>query len=207
MGALNMSPSKSNISIIILAAGASKRLGIPKQLLPYKGTTLLRHIVQIATASKAENVFVVVGSQADDMKSQFFKTSVTPIYNADWNEGMGSSIRRGVQSVPPHTEAVVILVCDQPQVTTNLLDTIIDAYVRTKKPVIACRYGETVGVPALFDRSLFAELEQLRGDRGAKSIIDLHASERMVIDFPEGVIDIDTDEDYKRITGTSPFVA
>jgi len=129
--------------------------------------------------------------------------SVVVTVNDDWKEGIGSSIRAGLHAAKEadeNLEAVLFMTVDQPLVTSEVLDRLVDAYHREKHPpMAACAYEGTLGIPALFDRSLFSSLEDLKGDQGAKQII-LHNRERaVVIDCPEAGFDIDTEEDLIHI--------
>ncbi len=184
--------SQSNISTIILAAGASTRLGKPKQLVVCQDKSLIRHICDAALQSKVESVYVVLGSQISLIEKNISDLPIKIIENPHWQTGISSSIRAGIKKLPNTTDAALILLCDQPKVNTSLLNTIIDTYISTKKQIIACKYGDTIGVPALFDKSLFPELLKLEGDYGAKKVIANHESDRMIIDFPEGIYDIDS---------------
>jgi len=190
---------QSHIAIIILAAGASSRMGTPKQLLPYQNSSLIRSLAGTALHSKAEKVIIVLGHWYEDIRKELDGLDVELVHNSEWKSGMSSSLRMGLNVLGKNIEAAIVLLCDQPKVTTALLDAIIRTYEHSRKPIIACRYGTTVGVPALFDRSLFEELQKLQGDIGAKKIIERRASDRRVIEFPEGDVDIDTPEEYQRI--------
>ena len=190
------------LPIIILAAGASERLGQPKQLLQYRERTLLRNVVETALASLCRPVIVVLGAFADQIRPEVENTEVSVVFNSNWEEGMSASIRAGlaaVREVEQESEGVMFMVCDQPLVSASLLESLVVAYRESGLPMAACEYGEEPGVPALFDRSLFPELEALRGTEGAKRVLRRHRSEIATIPFPEGVIDIDTLEDYQAL--------
>jgi molybdenum cofactor cytidylyltransferase len=183
------------IAIIILAAGASTRLGAPKQLLRYKSQPLLRFICEIALQSKAHSVYVVLGSQSALIKEKVADMSLTIIENSNWLRGISTSIQTGIQALPETVDAALMLSCDQPEVTPTLLDHIIETYITNRIKIIACRYGNTIGIPALYDRSIFPELCALKGDHGAKSLILAHRDTMITVDFPLGVYDIDTQDD------------
>ena len=189
---------QSQISIIVLAAGASIRLGLPKQLLFYSGTTLIRRAIETGLRSKADAVHVVLGYEAQSMHKEIKDLQVDIINNPHWKKGISTSIRAGVQSLGPTTKAAIIMLCDQPKVSMELLNTLIDTYESTRAPIVTCRYARTVGVPTLYDCSIFSELTNLRDDHGAKPIIERYATTRMEIDFPGGEDDIDTLDDQGK---------
>jgi molybdenum cofactor cytidylyltransferase len=194
--------SANNIGIVILAAGPSSRLGKPKQLLHYKGKNLLQHVVSEAVNSNASPVIVVLGANSDSISKEIDKTKVHVVENKEWREGMASSVRMGLnilQKISPLAEAVIFMVCDQPYVSTSLLNDLINMQVESCKPIVTCNYGEAIGPPALFHKSLFAELMQLQGDAGARKIIQQHSDEVATLLFTKGKIDIDTKEDYEAL--------
>ncbi|MBI3004294.1 MAG: nucleotidyltransferase family protein, partial [Ignavibacteriales bacterium] len=181
--------------IILLAAGGSARYGSPKQLIPFKGQTLLRHLAEVCVASKAESVHVVLGAYADLLKLQLLGLRLQVLHHTRWSEGLSSSLRAAMKALPKSVNAVLIVLSDQPHVSVELLNTIIELYQSKKNPIITCEYGNSVGVPALFDKRLFHELAKLTGDKGAKQIILKHKSSAAAVPFPKGIIDIDTRQD------------
>ncbi len=185
--------------IIILAAGASTRLGQPKQLLPYKGTTLLQHSIQAAINSIASHIIVVLGACEQQIRIETEWHTAQVISNNEWHEGMASSIRCGINELTrtnPSTNGVIIMLCDQPFVTTDLLNELMTTHKATGKAIIGSQYNHIVGVPAFFQKNIFPELLQLTGDTGAHSIIQSHPENIAVIPFSKGSIDIDTPADY-----------
>lgn len=195
-------PSAENIGIVILAAGASRRLGEPKQLLEYNGEVLLIHVITEALNSNASPVIVILGSNADSISKIIDKKNVDIVENKEWVEGMASSVRLGLTTLNekrPGADAVIFTVCDQPYVSSSILNELISTYHKTGKQIVACNYGDSTGPPSLFDKSLFPELMQLKGDAGAKKIIPHHINEVAIVQFPEGKFDIDTREDYNNI--------
>jgi len=192
-----------NTGIIILAAGSSSRLGTAKQLLPYAGTTLLQHCLQTAIASSANPIVVVLGAHANAIQENIKNTTAHVMINEEWQEGMASSIRCGIQAlskINPNVEGVILVVCDQPFVSTSLLNNLMITHQNTRKPIVACSYENTFGPPVFFHKSIFPELLLLKGDKGAKNIVKQHAGEMEAILFPEGNIDIDTADDYQRLS-------
>jgi molybdenum cofactor cytidylyltransferase len=196
----------TNIGIIILAAGASSRLGRPKQLLPYNNKTLLQHTLQTAQASIAQPVVIVLGADAEKVQNEITGNNVYKVMNAEWKEGMASSIRCGLKAlaeVSPAAEGVILMVCDQPFVTASILNDLIAAHQKTGKPVVACGYKDTFGPPVFFHNSLFSELLELKGDIGARGVVRQHVDAVEVIPFPDGTFDVDTEADYERIKNVS----
>lgn len=197
-----MTEINKSIGIIVLAAGGAKRMQKPKQLLQYKGKTLLRRAVETAIATNCEPVVVVLGSRFEKMKAEIADLSVYLCHNADWQKGLSSSIQCGIQSlreVNPNTDAFIVALADQPFVTEKHLQKFIDKYLETNISIVAAKYNETIGVPALFDRKVFNEFDQISGDKGAKMIIEKHLNTLISIDLPEAAFDIDTNEDYVKI--------
>jgi len=187
-----------SVAAILLAAGGSTRLGQPKQLLPYCDRSLLRYVAETAQASAVGEVFAVLGFEAERMNSELRGLNVRSIVNPQWEEGVGSSIHAGVSSLSTSIDATLLLLCDQPLITTELLNTVISTHEMSGKAIVACEYGGTIGVPALFARSFFSDLLRLQGDRGAKQLILQHADELATVPFPGGIVDIDTAADYDR---------
>lgn len=188
--------------VIILAAGESRRMGSPKQLLKFDGGTLLSHAVDSALASGAESVVVVLGANAAQIRSSLDATRVQVVENTEWEAGMGSSIRAGLQALDaavPGVEAAVYLLCDQPHVKTETIHSLVAAQLVTGKAVIASAYAGHIGVPALFTRAIFPELLALRGPEGAKSIIAAAPDRVAAVPFGDGAIDIDTPIDYAHL--------
>jgi molybdenum cofactor cytidylyltransferase len=194
------------IAAVILAAGGSSRLGQPKQLLSLRSKTLVRVVIDAARDAGCSPVVVVIRDNDQNIHGELAHTDVIEVRNANWQRGIGSSIRSGVQALSDHApdvEAAFLLVCDQPAVNARLIEGMMATHLATKKDIVASSYADTVGVPALFDRSLFEELLSLGDEAGAKPII-LRNRERVAqFDFPEGAIDIDTWEDWQKLNERS----
>ena len=191
-----------NIGAVILAAGKSSRLGQPKQLLQFRGQTLVRRSVDAAREAGCSPIVVVVGSDKDKVARELKRTNAVIVENENWNDGMGTSIRSGVQrliDVDPDLGAIALLVCDQPLVDSHTIEHLIALGEKTKKAIVASSYAGTLGVPALFDRSCAEELLALDDGSGAKPII--FSSHERVAEFPfsEGQIDIDMAADYEKL--------
>lgn len=199
--------NKSNVGVILLAAGDSSRLGAPKQLLLHDGKTLLQNSIQAANASNGHPSVIVLGANADAIKKECYGLDTSIVVNAHWHEGMASSIRCGIKTlveVSPSAEGAILMVCDQPYVSASLLNNLIDVFQNSSHPIVTCSYAGIFGPPALFPKRIFPELLQLKGDVGAKNILNKHSKEVEVILFPEGNLDIDTIEDYKKLSKGNP---
>lgn len=192
----------SDISILILAAGNSSRLGQPKQLVNFGGKPLIVHIIEQALFVKMRSVFVILGGNQSLILPKIAHLPVTIINNENWEKGMGSSISAGVKAIQkqhPTTTGIVTLLCDQPFVSADLLYQIIQTQAETQANIVASNYAGNTGVPAYFGQSIFPELLSLKAKGGAKKIIQQHLSTLSCVSFPEGIFDIDTPDDLKRI--------
>lgn len=189
--------------ILILAAGNSTRMGQPKQLLAYQDSTLLLHAVDESTQLAESAVTVVTGASKGSVEEQLAGRDIRIVYNPDWETGMGSSIRAGITDfleTYSSIEAIMITVCDQPFLTRDILLSLIDGYLETDKGIIASAYEDTIGTPVLFSARYFIELMNLQGQEGAKKIIREHIDDVATKPFPRGGIDIDTQEDYRKLS-------
>ena len=177
-------------------------MGKPKQLLQYEGQSLLKHAIQEAIYSIADPVIVVLGANADKFEKEISEKKVHIIENKEWEEGMASSVRAGLNTllkINPTADAVIFMVCDQPFISSSLLNDLIVVQQETHKPIVTSNYGEAIGPPALFHKSIFKDLLQLKGDAGARKIIQQYSDDVATVLFPEGSIDIDTENDYEEL--------
>jgi molybdenum cofactor cytidylyltransferase len=192
----------NHCGIIVLAAGGSTRLGKPKQLLPYKGKTLLQHSADTAINAMIGPVVIVAGCDARLIAQQVNERRVIVAINEHWQNGMASSIVCGLQlllSIHPETDGVIIMMNDQPFVTTALLHDLVNTQQQTAKPMVASGYNNTIGVPALFYKTIFRQLLHLSGDAGARKILQQQLPDVATVSFARGDIDIDTPEDYGKL--------
>ena len=198
--------SDHGVAVVVLAAGGSTRMGQPKQLLTFGGTTLLRRAAMTALESSCRPVCVVVGDQAEDLEHEVADLPVVVARNPAWDTGMASSIRAGVEAVleaNPRADAVVLMLCDQPLVTPELIDALAHEWRTTGRSLVASDYGGEHGVPALFARAWFGDLVRLTGDVGARTILRAHPTDVGLVPFPEAVFDVDSPADHQRLR-TSP---
>ena len=184
-----------NVALVILAAGDSSRLGRPKQLVRVLGTTLLRRAAVTACASRAADVIAVFGYDSRVMHAELEGLRARVLENPDWREGISSSVRAAVRGLLPVTDGVLFVTCDQPRLTVDHLNALIDAFERAPDSPVASGYGGTAGVPVLFPRALFGELLSLEGDRGAQRVALAHERDLVVIPWPDGTFDVDTPPD------------
>ena len=214
------------IATIILAAGSSTRLGQPKQLLRQNGTTLVRRVAEIALSLDVGPVVVVVGANHEKVEQELVDLPLIKPINADWTEGLASSLRVGLTALPDEAiDAFLILLTDQPYVTADLLRQIIDLRQRTGRGIVASRYhtGDGagtapadrgsppgperavqpaepahLGVPALFDIRYKTECLTFSGDVGARKLIRQYPDDCADVAFPLGAVDLDTQQDVER---------
>lgn len=175
-------------------------MGKPKQLLPYQGRSLVRHAVEVALASAYQPIIVVLGAHADQIKPEIPLS--TFVVESRWQQGMSASIRAGVETLLQSNstlDAIIISLADQPLVSPQVFQQLVRHYQQTQKAIVASKYNETIGVPALFSCALFPELIQLQGTKGAKALIQKYADTVSSIPVPEAAIDIDTPEDYEQL--------
>ena len=187
-----------NVGAVILAAGGSSRLGRPKQLLMFRGETLIRRAVRAAAEAGCDPIVVVIGETGDAIREELRGTRATIAENQEWQRGLGTSIRCGLRKVVS-TDAVVLLTCDQPHVDCGIIERLIAAWEQSGKPIAASSYANTLGVPALFAQSCFKPLLALPDSSGAKKVIEALTDEVASILFEPGAFDIDTLEDFERL--------
>lgn len=195
-------------AIIILAAGSSSRMNQPKQLLQVNGKTLLRHTIDEALALLPSSVYVVTGANAERITTELDLSSVQICHNPDWQKGMSSSIRSGLQALlhrQPAVSGCIISVCDQPLISTAIFEALISIHRTASSRIVASEYRGTTGVPALFGKEFFPELMQLSGQEGAKKLLKIHHQHVVSVPFSGGEIDIDTPADYHKLHSFGPL--
>ncbi len=195
------------IGLLLLAAGASTRLGEPKQELLFQGKTLLEGAVAAALASACRPIVVVSGANTENISFPAEAEALTIAHNTEWQEGMGASIRCGLArllSIAPDISGCVLVVCDQPYVNARLLSSLIETKIASGKGIVAAAYKKTIGTPVLFDKVFFPELLALKGQEGGKKLLFRHMHEVISIPFELGAVDIDTRADYNMLQGSEP---
>lgn len=192
------------VSVVILAAGQSSRMGGIKQLLPFNNSTILQTAINSALKSKAEKVYLVLGANYKMIRLKIEEEDVSVIKNSNWEKGLSSSIVSAINYIEnseEHPDAVLIMLADQPKVDSNYIDKLISLYQKQQQAIIASAYGEVNGVPALFPKKYFGILSNLKGDKGAKKLLNESLIE--VLSYTpksaEILIDIDSPEDYQDL--------
>ena len=198
---MNKTPKANDYGIVLLAAGSSSRLGSPKQLLVLEGLTLIKRAALTALEITSK-VIVVTGAHSEKVQAELQTLPLTFSQNEAFKEGIASSIRVGLKILLEKykdIEGVIFLVCDQPYLTADIINQLVNAANTSEKGIVACSYGNSLGIPALFKKKHFQELLELRGDVGAKKLIINHSNDVVAIPFPKGDIDIDTMEEWHKV--------
>jgi molybdenum cofactor cytidylyltransferase len=187
------------IAGVVLAAGASSRLGSPKQLLRVGGRSLVGHAAGCCSRGGCAHVAVVLGALAERIRPALRDLPVDLVHNENWREGIASSIRAGIASLPREVDAALLVTADQPRLTADVVRRLIEAYDGTPACMVACEYAGTLGVPALFARGHFDELLRLRGDRGARRLLRNRSGAVVRVPWPDGALDVDRPADLGKI--------
>jgi len=194
--------SEPKVGIIVLAAGGSTKLGHPKQLVQFKGKSLVRCSVEMAIAVKTASVIVVLGSKASEIADEIRDLPVEIVVNDNWSAGISSSLKLGLAKLfelHPAIKAALIMLSDQPFISEQTVRSLLDTYHSSSKPIAAAEYKGVLGVPALFDRSIFDELMTLEGDAGARVVIRQDPERVATVPTPEAAFDVDTPDDLARL--------
>ena len=191
----------TELHAIVLAAGESRRLGRPKQLVRYGGLTLIERAVHQAQAGCGDRVRIVLGAHRDQILPVIANLQVQPLINPDWQSGMASSLRVGIDGLPPAAAAVLLILCDHPLVTAAQMEHLAATWKLAPDRAVASAYDGTVGVPAVLPRRLFPELLALRGDRGAKAVLKGETTRSITIAIPEASFDVDTEQRVSELAG------
>ncbi len=189
---------------IVLAAGASKRLGKPKQLLPYKDSTLLNHCIQELLNLESVDVYVVLGAYADAILLTVHKLKVTTILNEDWDKGMGTSLSAGITGIKKQGsyDGVIVSLSDLPYINTEHYKKLIQAFEKGNGLTVTS-YPNFKGVPCMIGSQYFSELKGLTGDEGAKPLMKKYEKEVSKVTSETSYFDVDTDESYQKLVNLS----
>jgi len=192
--------TRRGVAAIVLAAGASTRCGQPKQLLPIGLRTMLQHVVDIVLNSSVDQTIVVLGHRADEIGATLGDRPVDSVVNEDWEAGLSASMQAGLRAIRLDAEAALFILADQPAITPEIIAALLQRYRETEALIVVPIYQGRQGNPVLFDRALFAELLEVRGDQGGRQLLDRYAYriERVKMSSEAVLTDVDTQEDYDR---------
>jgi molybdenum cofactor cytidylyltransferase len=189
------------VTAVVLAAGGSRRLGEPKQLLRIAGQSLVRRAALAALGSRADRVLVVTGAHAERVEAAIAGLAVEAVRCAAWEAGLAASLRAGVSAaLAPGDASVLLLLADQPGVDAALLDRLIALHRGEGHELAASLYGGEPGVPAIFAPRFARELLSLAGDRGAKALLVRERTRVALVPFADGALDVDTPDDWARVS-------
>lgn len=195
------------VSGVVLAAGKSTRLGVmPKQLLPWRGTTLLEWVVRQVEVSPLDEVLVVVGHQSEEVRQRVSLTRSRFVETPDFGEGCSASIRNGLRAVSPEAEAAVLILGDQPQMETAAIRAVVEGWHRSRSPVVRISYRGQSGHPVLVSKTIFPQVETLHGDKGVWKLLEAHPEwvQEIEVDLPFPR-DVNRWEDYTSLTSSTEF--
>lgn len=193
----------SKLAVLLLAAGSSSRMGVPKQLLKWNNSTLLQHTINTVKQIKKDEVVLVLGANFQDIKSKIDATELTVIYNENWEKGLGNSIACGINQIIKSVQQidnVLIMLADQPLIDSNYLNEMIETHLLNPDKIICTSYqNKRLGVPVIFNKIYFKELSELNHDKGAKDLLNKNSDNILFLDGTYVISDIDTMEDYEAL--------
>ena len=190
-----------NVAGVILAAGASKRFGQPKQLLSFCGKTFIENVIETALSAALFPVIVVLGANASEIKQKLvqYQGLIEIVVNSEWKVGQSSSIRVAINKIEDQAQAAIFFLVDQPQIRTNLVLALVGSYLQKREPIIAPFVGEKRGNPVLFDQSVFEKLNLLSSDQGGRILFNEIPPARMEWTDTSLFFDVDSPEDYQKL--------
>jgi len=192
------------ITGLVLGAGGSRRLGRPKQLLPYGERTLLEHTLDTARQCGFDQIVVPIGGAADEVRQRVDLSGTDVVVNYDYGEGCSSSIAAALETVDARCQVLVLMLGDQPGVTPATVRALLDG--RGDAPLAVCRYDDGRGHPLAFDRRIFSQLADLHGDKGVWRLLDERAEEVVEVRIAGNVpLDVDTPDDYQAVLAEAGF--
>jgi molybdenum cofactor cytidylyltransferase len=201
------SRGRATLHAVVLAAGASRRFGSPKQLVQFERKPLIQRVIAGATELAGSAVTVVLGAYAAEIAATLPPGTAGIIVNREWQEGIASSIRAAVARLPGACDGVLLLLADQPLVGSHSLGRLAAAWRRQPRSIIASRYRAVTGVPAIFPRWCFSDLAALRGDQGARLVLRRYPDHVVRLAHPEAEVDIDYPEDLLELRSDTAPVA
>jgi molybdenum cofactor cytidylyltransferase len=170
---------------VILAAGESKRMGSPKMLLPFKGSTMLECVIANVIKSDVDEIIVVLGAEKEALIQLTGKWQIECCYNENYKEGMLSSVQCGFKNLPSSCKACLVFQGDQPLITSDTINTVINAYLSSEKGIVIPVYNNKRGHPILIDMKYRKDIDKLNRDKGLRSL---------TFKFPSDVLEVDSDE-------------
>ena len=194
--------AEANIAVVVLAAGGSTRLGRPKQLVKFKGRTLLEHTMDEVGMLGFQNKILVLGAKQEEIQDKIDSKGFKVVVNSNWERGMASSIKIGLEAALEEEaglDCVLFLVSDQPFLERTNLIKLVHTQLTKKPKATYSQYGENIGVPAIFGKTAFPLLLQLDGDEGAKKLIHSKDFDYCAEAFQKGGFDVDTEEDLRQL--------
>ncbi len=196
------------IHALVLAAGESRRMGMPKPLLRFGETTFLEQILSVLRHSDVDGSTVVLGARADMVRASADLSGVDVVVNEDYPEGQLSSLVKGLKSLPNDTDAMLLCLVDHPFITTEIIDRLTDAFRKAPRPIVLPVFNGRRGHPTLFAKALFSELVNAPRDKGARHVVSSNEDEVLEVDvFDRAVLtSIDTPQDYRSCFGTEPQI-
>ena len=191
------------IGAVVLAAGESKRMGVPKLLLPYRGATIIEAVLDAVTASGADATLVVLGANRTAIREKIRRFRVSVAVNTRFREGMLSSIQTGISALPRRCRAALVVLGDQPALPPSALDALIDAWNEGRKGIVVPVFGGRRGHPLLLDLKYRREIDGLTPETGLRGLLAAHPEDILEVDVPDGAVlaDIDTPDDYRKAVG------
>ncbi|HEV2127623.1 MAG TPA: nucleotidyltransferase family protein [Thermomicrobiales bacterium] len=193
--------SNDRVFALVLAAGLSRRLGRPKQLLQLGGKPLVCHVVEAALAAPIDGVVVVIGSHASEVEQALLDYQTYRVFNPHFSKGQGNSLSAGVRAIPSTVDAIVVLLADMPGIRTEAIAAVVERWRQTRAPAVMARYTDGDGHPVLFDHSAFTDLARLQGDSAGREVLRRLGDqvERVDVPLPGPPLDVDTEEDWERL--------
>jgi molybdenum cofactor cytidylyltransferase len=192
-------PRPPTLHAIVLAAGASSRFGSPKQLVRFERQPLVSRVLSSASEVAGAAVSIVLGAHAAEVAATIPSGSASIIVNREWPEGIASSIRAAVARLPGACQGALILLADQPLISSESLNRLVATWRRRPRSIVASHYGAVTGVPAIFPRWCFPDLAALSGDQGARILLRRYVDHVVRLALPEAAVDIDYPEDLLNL--------
>jgi molybdenum cofactor cytidylyltransferase len=188
------------IAAIVLAAGASRRMGTNKLLLPVAGESLVRRACRVALAAQLYPLIVVVGYESERVREALAGLDCRFAFNADWGGPMSGSLHRGLECLPGEAQGTVVMLADMVYVTESMLRALVLAAATSNAPLVSSRYAQILAPPVLFQRALFGELLATTGEGCGKAVVELHRKDAAYVDWPStALMDVDTPEEFARL--------